>query len=290
MRLIPIVAIALASLIISTQIGAAADLPTKAPPLAPVAAPTWTGFYVGLNAGYMWANRDVSSAGTPGPCDPTLIGCTSTPNYSTLSAIGSTFSVPVDLKGFIGGGQIGYNWQFTNWVAGLEADFQGIGHHDERGSFFTVVPQPAFPAFPLNSAATVSRSIDYLGTVRGRLGWLATPALLLYGTGGLAYGKVSLSTSIVQGQTCIGCFFGVPSSAGSASKTLAGWTLGGGLEWMFAPHWTVKGEYLYYDLGELTVNTLLLGFEPTGVVQSSFAQTTTRFNGSIARAGINYKF
>ena len=101
MRLIPIVAIALASLIISTQIGAAADLPTKAPPLAPVAAPTWTGFYVGLNAGYMWANRDVSSAGTPGPCDPTLIGCTSTPNYSTLSAIGSTFSVPVDLKGFI---------------------------------------------------------------------------------------------------------------------------------------------------------------------------------------------
>jgi outer membrane immunogenic protein len=59
---------------------------------------------------------------------------------------------------------------------------------------------------------------------------------------------------------------------------------------MFAPHWTVKGEYLYYDLGELTVNTLLLGFEPTGVVQSSFAQTTTRFNGSIARAGINYKF
>jgi outer membrane immunogenic protein len=134
----------------------------------------------------MWANHDVSSNGTPGPCDPALIGCTATPNYSTLSAIGSTFSVPVDLKGFIGGGQIGYNWQFANWVAGLETDLQGIAHHEESGSFFTVVPQPAFPAFPLASAATVSRSLDYLGTVRGRLGWTPAGNWLRYGTGGLA--------------------------------------------------------------------------------------------------------
>ena len=251
MRLISVAAIALASLVASTQIGATADLPTKAPPLvAPVAAAqTWTGFYVGLNAGYMWANHDVSSTGTAGPCDPTLIGCTATPNYSTLSAIGSTFSVPVDLKGFIGGGQLGYNWQFTNWVAGLETDLQGIAHHDESGSFFTVVPQPAFPAFPLASAATVSRSLDYLGTVRGRLGWLATPAHtpLRHRRSGLWQGQSVHQHSAGAGLHRV---FRGPSQCRWQRVTdfrwLDAWRRPNGCSRHIGPS---RARYIYYDLG-----------------------------------------
>ena len=144
--------------------------------------------------------------------------------------------------------------------------------------------------------ATVSRSIDYLGTVRGRLGWLATPAVLLYGTGGLAYGQVNVSNTISVAQNCgPGCvFLTPPTSFGSSSVTRAGWVVGGGLEWMFAPHWTAKTEYLYYDLGSVTANSTLVGQNGIGVVgavfMTSFARATTHFDGSIARVGVNYTF
>jgi len=122
------------------------------------------------------------------------------------------------------------------------------------------------------------------------------PPIPLYGTGGLAYGKVNLSNNINVAQTCgPGCTFLVPpSSFGSASETRVGWTLGAGLEWMFAPHWTVKAEYLYYDLGEVTANSTIVGLNALGVpgalFMSSSVQATTRFNGNITRAGVNYKF
>jgi outer membrane immunogenic protein len=278
----------------------AADLTRPPPPpvyVPPVPPPLWNGFYIGLNAGGTWSSsNNINTIAFPGPCDPASgLGCSLSPNYSTLSAIGATFSVPVSTSGFIGGGQLGYNYQFANnWVVGIEADIQGIAGSHKSASVFTTVPSPNFPAQPLLSVDTASRSIDYLGTLRGRIGFLATPTFLLYGTGGLAYGGVRLNTSIVQSGPGL-VFLGVPSSFGSASTTRVGWTAGGGVEWMFLPNWSLKVEYLYYDIGNLT-NTPspivgLNGVAPVGsVFMTSFPRTTTRFNGNIVRAGINYHF
>ena len=127
------------------------------------------------------------------------------------------------------------------------------------------------------------------------------PDLLLYSTGGLAFGGVhsdtqvnfnNNSTSFFQGQ------FDVPSGAtsGSLSRTRVGWTVGGGGEWMFAPNWSAKLEYLYYDLGSANYATggYAVDLSPTSFaglgIASVATSTTTRFNGNIARVGLNYKF
>ncbi|MBM3564345.1 MAG: porin family protein, partial [Alphaproteobacteria bacterium] len=162
----------------------------------------------------------------------------------------------------------------------------------------------AFPFGTANevivSALTTSKRLDYIGTVRGRLGWLFTPTLLAYGTGGLAYGGVSVSTSIAQfNNDCAqfpgACISGAAFSSGAFSDTRVGWTVGGGLEWMFWPNWSAKVEYLYYDLGNVSYsagalttlgNTIFAGSVVAGVV----SQTQTRFNGNIVRAGVNYHF
>jgi outer membrane immunogenic protein len=268
---------------------------TKAPAMAEPAY-NWTGWYVGANAGYAWSNNSLNSSATAGPCDPAAGGgCTATPNYSTLSAIGSTFSVALKTSGFIGGGQVGYNWQSANFVAGLEADIQGLADGKKSVTFASVVPSPAFPTFPLTQTTTVSRSLDYLGTVRGRVGFLAAPSFLIYGTGGLAYGGENTSTSITQG--CTGCVFlgGNPNTTGSFSSTRFGYAVGAGVEWMFARSWSAKFEYLYYDLGTAT-NTLqqlraLNGVGAIGALfMSSTAVTSTRFSGDIVRVGVNYHF
>jgi outer membrane immunogenic protein len=269
----------------------AADLrlPTKAPAIAtPIY--NWTGFYAGLNAGYTWAQDDRFNANsTAGPCDPASGGgCTAPVNYSALSATAATFSQPAQNSGFIGGFQLGYNWQTSsNFVAGLEADLQGTIDNKRFVTFNSVVPSPFFPAFPLTQTATVGRGLDYLATFRGRVGVLAAPTLLLYGTGGLAVGGVSTSATIAQ--TCTGCVFtNVPGTAGSSSQVLVGWTAGAGGEWLFAPKWSAKLEYLYYDLGTArhTLPTLQ-GFDPA-LFMSSTTVTSNRFDGHVARVGINY--
>ena len=150
------------------------------------------------------------------------------------------------------------------------------------------------------TTTTVSNRLDYLGTVRARLGVVPTPNLLLYSTGGLAYGGVRSSTQINFNNTGTNFNTGGPvppgSSSGSFSDTRFGWTVGGGLEWMFSPNWTAKVEYLYYDLGSARYATggyssVDLGptnFPDSGV-QTVGTSTTTHFNGNIARVGVNYK-
>jgi len=136
--------------------------------------------------------------------------------------------------------------------------------------------------------------MDYFGTVRGRLGWLAYPSLLVYGTGGLAYGGVK--SSMTANQTNINFSPGIqfnPSASGGISQTRTGWTAGGGFEWMLDPHWSTKVEYLYYDLGNVTYNTLLVDGCPacgTFPFFTNSVQTTTRFNGNVVRVGLNYQF
>jgi opacity protein-like surface antigen len=186
-----------------TSAAVAADLGARPPPpvfLPPPPIFSWTGLYAGINAGYTWSNNNlVDTDASPGGCNPAFPGCAVTPNFSVASASLATFSLPAKTDGFIGGGQIGYNYQLNNsFVAGIEADIQGIAGAHASSSFDSTLTNPNFPTNSIDQSVSVSKSLDYLGTVRGRLGFLITPTLLVYGTGGLAYGQTNSSTNITQ--------------------------------------------------------------------------------------------
>jgi len=141
-------------------------------------------------------------------------------------------------SGVAGGGQIGYNWHVhPNWVLGIEADIQASGAND------------TFAAYKFSN--------PWFGTVRGRAGY-AFNNLLVYGTGGLAFGEL-------RGET-----FGL-----SESHTNAGWTAGVGAEFGFAQNWSAKVEYLYVDLSN---NNFTITGVPNG------------YHFGVLRAGINYHF
>jgi outer membrane immunogenic protein len=163
---------------------AAAPRYTKAP-AAPLAVYNWTGFYLGGFGGYASENTSV------GP----------------------------KMSGGFGGGTVGYNWQTSNIVFGLEADGGGADVNASTAA----------------GGITGTSRIDALGTVRGRLG-IAVDKVLFYGTGGYAWvdNKISLSA------------LGVTASE---SHFHSGWTVGAGVEAFFAPNWSIKGEYLYRSLG-----------------------------------------
>ncbi len=280
----------------------AADLMRAPPPpvyVPPAPPPMWTGFYVGLNAGGTWSsNNTVDTDAIPGPCDTAIFGCGAlVPNYSETSANLATFSTSQGSNGgFIGGGQVGYNYQFgPSFVAGIEADIQGVAGSTGSATFTASLPSAnGLPPTPILETADVSRRVDYLGTVRGRLGWLVTPTFLVYGTGGLGYGGVNATTSIVQvEENAAGALSPNPYfSTGSLNNTRVGWTAGGGVEWMFLPNWSLKVEYLYYDLGSVSyaLSPLTTTVTGVGVFNTAFPQSSTRFNGNIVRAGLNYHF
>jgi outer membrane immunogenic protein len=145
-----------------------------------------------------------------------------------------------------------------------------------------------------SGAQSVERRFDLFGTVRARLGALVTPSLLAYATGGLAYADVHVGGS-VSAQESVGLPFYPPVFGGDiTSQTRAGWTAGGGFEWLFAPHWSAKAEYLYYDLGTIdgnyTLTQINLTAPLTPVWATAAVHTSTRLNGNIARLGVNYHF
>ena len=294
MRRLTIAAMAAFSALALTQIASAADLPRKAPAYKPPPPPvySWTGFYVGGNGGYSWgkASGDVS--------DPNLADF-----FTSLVSIPTSFSNSLKPKGAIAGGQIGYNWQLNpTWVVGLEGDIQWSGEKASRSQSASAVGSeticlaPTVPCTTITNSASVNTNveakIDWFSTVRARAGVLITPTVLLYGTGGFAFGGVKVSGSGAANDeiTCSGlCFAGVgrpPSLSGafafSQSKTKTGWTLGGGVEGALAGNWTWKAEYLYLDLGS-----------NSGSVPDNFGGTVswnTKFTDNIVRAGLNYRF
>lgn len=265
----------------------AADMPIKAPPTPPPAPVySWTGYYAGLNAGGGWENT-INNSATP---------CTDNVGGTACAVVPLPGAVPTELgthpHGFISGGQIGYNWQKGVFVWGIETDFQGTNIKGAATGANTL-PVPAAPPGVVTVTGTGSQKIDWLGTLRGRLGWLPVNPLLVYMTGGLAYGQVQTNVSF-SGITAPNGGPLIPfngSTAASQSNSLAGWTLGGGLEWMFAPHWTVKAEYLYYDLGAVTLyQNLTLTSTIIGTIFSTNIQSSAYYRGDIVRAGVNWKF
>jgi outer membrane immunogenic protein len=280
--------LALGVLIVGSIGATAADLPMKAPPIAPPVLYNWTGFYVGLNAGGTFGGGDTSVTGVP-ILNAGVLGAGPLQAAIDQAATGGGGT---NRGRFIGGGQIGWNWQFGNVVAGIEADFQGLGGSSGAQS---LVGNALLVGLPnsVTVTSTVSNTVNWLGTLRGRLGILATPSWLLYATGGLAYGGVRSSvatTELINGPNAV-----IPNpafSGSSFSKTRVGWTVGAGAEWMFAQKWSAKVEYLYYDLGTVTDSgavllTNTLAVSPFTIDQ---IQTRTHYNGHIARVGINYHF
>jgi outer membrane immunogenic protein len=173
---------------------------------------------------------------------------------------------------WMGGGQLGYIYQASNWVLGIETDISGTKLNAGQ-TIETNVP----PFFPTTSS--VSQDMTWIGTTRGRLG-MAWGNVLLYGTGGAAYANVNYAYT--QTDTPLGPV----AIAATDSATQFGWTAGGGVEVGFG-RWSVKGEYLYCDLGNHTLNAVCgtcTGLAPT-VFSAHF-----RDNGSIARVGLNYRF
>jgi outer membrane immunogenic protein len=248
----------------------AADLPYRAAP--PVYAPplfTWSGFYIGVNGGYGFNDRDTLTlraldAGTAAFWGPAIAAGALPTVYSTKP------------EGFIGGGQIGWNYQFTpgsGFVVGLEADFQGS---DIRDRLTVVTNTPGFVQGTFN----VKSDLNWLGTARGRIGY-AFDRFLVYGTGGVAFGGLHHTISAAFPGTAD--FF-----VGRRNDTEVGWTAGGGIEWAFAPNWSAKVEYLYYDLDRTNFQTV--GFGRAAAIAASNFNVSADHSGHIVRAGLNYRF
>jgi outer membrane immunogenic protein len=309
------------ALLLSAGGALAADLPSrKAEPLLPPPPPPpmWTGFYAGLNAGYGFGSSNNITTATPAWDEyaSTYFNTWRVANLQgTFGAIQAANSgqATANLSGFAGGGQIGYNYQWgQSFLIGLEADIQGAGIRGSGRYAGAAVDTYRMGMMNMPHAdrqvfgyGNIQANLDWFGTVRGRLGYLFTPTLLVYGTGGLTYGGATANANYVSVTNWINTgMLNFPYSqtgigAGRASTTLVGWNAGGGLEWMFMPSWSLKAEAFYYNLGNLNVQ----GYAATpasglpaqmgtviGEAQALFPTSRVSVNGVIARAGVNYHF
>lgn len=291
-----ILKISASAFLLSSISAIAADLPSIKS--APAAAPTtmWTGFYVGLNAGGTFGNNSALNATSSSFAQP--IANIDLTSIALISGSGSGSSGNV---GFIGGGQIGYNWQVRyggyNFVSGLEADIQGIAGAGGNGNKWTAANADYFGecCTTILSNQRVNSILPWFGTIRSRIGFLVVPSILVYGTGGLAYGGVNakLQNTQLYSQNQIG-LIQIETGTNSYSNTQVGWTVGGGAEWMFMPNWSAKAEYLYYDLGNVSgsvVNTSYgLNFLSGTSTLEGITNYKGRVTGNIIRAGVNYHF
>src|SRR5262247_2673054 len=241
---------ALSALLVTSIAANAADRspPPYSPPpyVPPVYAPppfSWTGFYVGGNIGGAWANRDV--------LDP-FFGV----NFNNGNSNGV----------FIGGGQLGYNWQVGYAVLGIEADFDGAANNNNTGTVF----------IPTVGSIQVTSNNRWITTLAARFGVTNGPWLFYGKAGGGWVGSDDFTvTNLTTGS----------SITVSNNNTNSGWLVGAGIEWAFLPNWSAKVEYNYLGLGDRTFTV------PAG---SPFlaSDTFTQSNRSIqmVKVGINYLF
>ena len=221
-----------AALIALTAGASAADMAARMPVKAPVVfAPvfTWTGPYIGIVGGGGWGDSDFRVGNNA--------------RTRGLSPDG----------GFVGG-TLGYNWEVNSFVLGLEGDIAWAGIRGSRNC---------------GVGLTCKVDQDYIGTVRGRVGYAFGPALI-YATGGYAVSDVKARINVAP----------LLGTSPSQTKTRSGWTVGGGLEYAFWNTWSAKAEYLYADYGSET-------YFGTG---SGAPRTRVKFNESLFRVGINYRF
>lgn len=244
-------------------------------PAAAVPAFHWAGLYAGVNAGYGTNRGDVN-------INPESVNA----NIAVLSGLSPT-ALSVRDAGFLGGGQIGYNWQTGGLVWGVETDLDwaqiGGSTANSFGGPITVAVPGGTVTFPGGVTTTVDKNISWLGTTRGRIGTLASDNLLLYFTGGVAYGGAELAFD--QRLAGLDCPFNLTCSTGAVSKTKVGWTAGAGFEYAVTDRATLKAEYLYVDLGSVSLTSSDTG----GHFAPFIYGVNTKFMDSIVRVGLNYK-
>ena len=243
----------------------AADLPTKAPI---VVAPSynWTGFYLGAHAGYRWGHANFSGNGYVFDPDSPAGGT----SPITIPARNQGFNPKGGLFGFQGG----YNYQFApNYLVGIEADWSWGNASDSQTTVLSVLSSDG-GTYRLNNTSEVK--LGWQATLRGRLGYVNGP-WLLYGTGGVAFARAEWSEAATL--MSIQPILVLATAASSAHKTLTGFAVGGGAEYMFTQNWIGRLEYLYEGFRDFSVPS---GFGPqTGNIDLSAHKL---------RVGISYKF
>jgi len=247
----------------------AAAASANAADIAAPAAYDWSGFYAGVNAG---AAMDSSSLSYWYDREDFVTD-------ETTKLPGLSGEMDSDQTAFTGGGILGYNHQIDRIVLGVEADFNYLGLTYDASSpkSFDIVTPGQAPDINAINTDDLSYEMNWFGTLRGRLGY-AFDNMMIYGTGGLAYGNVSVDHSVE------GCFqIDVPSPPppecatldGNESEMQWGWTLGGGLEYGL-DRWSLGLEYLYVDLGSGDWETERRHYDgydvsPKGEAQLSFS-------------------
>jgi outer membrane immunogenic protein len=244
----------------------AADMPVKVKPLPP--AWSWTGCYVGLNVGYGWGRFRKSDIN------------------QYVTATGAFFASHPDFDfdgdGAVGGGQIGCNWQYGQWVWGLETDLQ-VTSMEDRNRLPGLFGNTAVAGIVPGLFTEAQSALRWFGTARGRVGWTVTPTTLLYVTGGLAYGRVN---------SHLGFGLAVVNTIGVGAVNYDdqyhyGYTVGVGGEAKIAQNFTAKLEYLYVDLGSkgYAFNNI------SGLAVTPFNFTwNQRVDMHVVRLGLNYQF
>jgi outer membrane immunogenic protein len=257
----------------------AADLPVKAP--APVVAvSSWTGLYIGGEVGAQWGDANwtttclgntpafCSPNGTPTAVNPFFIDASNPHTFHPLAARFGTY--------------VGYNWQFApNWLFGVEGNLGFAwqdGNKDRvRGIVGCAISCIAGVAGPGIDSSTVHMQWD--GALRARLGYLATPDLLLYVAGGAAFQAVGMNVScgpLVANPWC------VTNRSVTNSDILPGWTVGAGLEYKYMRSWIFRAEYRYSEFNRF--NTNFFQFTPDDVYAN------TKWRTQLATFGVSYLF
>ena len=214
----------------------AADLPVRAhpAPVAPLAVYSWTGFYLGANIGGAWSKATITDAVTGA-------------NFSSSNS------------GFIGGGQFGYNWQFNNWILGVEGDIDGTSINKTSNAV----------AVPLIGTLQASAGTDWIATLAGRFGY-AFDHWMIYGKAGGAWVQNSATLSNLTTGASV-----------SATNTNSGWVAGIGAEWAFSGPWSAKIEYNHIGLDSWSPST-------SSVIINDRINVSRHID--LVKFGINYRF
>jgi outer membrane immunogenic protein len=234
---------------------------------------SWTGIYIGGDAGFAGIKHNFTSNFSQPSADP------NNANNIQENAFSST--------PFVGGGHAGFNWQFTpNLVVGIEGDWQSV-HSRQSFCRQTDIGSTACVDGNGNNRgfASAGGELGPVATARARLGW-AIDRVMIFGTGGAAFANVKSS----EGLSCLDAGCGNSgnqlATAASSSTQRTGWVVGAGFEWMFTQNLIVRGEYQHIDFG--SVSSTLIPTKPD-CGGCSFS-ATQKLNVDILRAGVSYKF
>jgi outer membrane immunogenic protein len=261
---------AISALAITTASASAADMAVKALP-PPVVVDSWTGFYAGINGGGIWGRDRLTAA----PADPG-----STAFFAPCFAAGACprdYGRGTGTSGEVGG-QIGYNWQRGAAVFGFESDIQWT---DVKSNASVAFPNTGTGFVPYTG--TQSSKLEWFGTTRGRLGFLAAPNVLLYGTAGVAYGEVQRSWTGTFAATA-------QNIVGSNTDTRVGWVAGAGVEWKWQRNWIFGVEYLHMELDSNSFGATGAGSAGCTAVNCNFNVSSNGFKSDMVRARVSYEF